>query len=712
MKLMAFRVQNFRSVADSGWIEVDEVTALIGTNESGKTNLLLPLWKLKPAKEGKISAIADYPRKDFHTIRALSEKPIFISARFAMPPNVARRLADLTAAPQEELGTVIVHRDFDGGYSVEFPDSAPQRDIPASELVKELGAVRAELAGITPLKTEEDLKQAMLSTLDTATTASDTAAERADVAQLKSVRAQLGKVDLTRAPKTSALVPRFQQVLDDLGAKITSLSRPGPEKSNEAMDVVIEEMPAFVYYSNYGNLDSEIYLPHVIQNLKRTDLGPREAAKTRTLKVLFDFVNLSPQEIWELGAAGRYPADRQPTDEEIEESVEKTKQREILLQSASADLTKKFRDWWKQGDYRFRFQADGDHFRIWVADERRPEEVELEGRSTGLQWFLSFYLVFLVERSGEHEDAILLLDEAGLSLHPLAQKDLSAFFENLSRTNQLIYTTHSPFLVDPDHLDRVRKVYVDDDGSTRASADLRAGEPRTEKGKSVYAVHAALGLSVSEALLQGAQPVIVEGTSDQFYLTGIKNYLIGKGRITPQREILFPPAGGVRGVRSVASILTAKGEELPFVVLDSDTAGEGLAKALSTGLYQGAGDRIVGIGDLVGLADAEIEDLFPLAFLAREVSRYLPRPSGHEDEFEDVVVTGQPIAPQVEAYAAASGIELEEGWKVEVAKRVKARLIAATPEHDPMEGEDAAVERWVTLFDRILAGTAQRQRAR
>src|SRR5207247_7751961 len=60
MKLKKFRVTQFRSVEDSGWIEADDVTALIGTNESGKTNVLLPLWKLNPAKEGGIVATADY----------------------------------------------------------------------------------------------------------------------------------------------------------------------------------------------------------------------------------------------------------------------------------------------------------------------------------------------------------------------------------------------------------------------------------------------------------------------------------------------------------------------------------------------------------------------------------------------------------------------------------------------------------------------------
>ena len=230
-----------------------------------------------------------------------------------------------------------------------------------------------------------------------------------------------------------------------------------------------------MYYSNYGNLDSEIYLPHVVENLARRDLGTKEAAKSRTLRVLFDFVRLNADEILELGQELEDvdAHEREPTEEEIEAIAEKKKTRSILLQAAGATLTGKFREWWKQGDYHFRFEADGNHFRIWVADDRRPTEVELENRSSGLQWFLSFYLVFLVESQGEHRKAVLLLDEPGISLHPLAQRDISAFFENLSETNQLIYTSHSPFLVDADRIERARKLYVALDGTTKATPDLR-----------------------------------------------------------------------------------------------------------------------------------------------------------------------------------------------------------------------------------------------
>jgi predicted ATPase len=68
MTLKKFRATNFRSIDDSDWIDVDDVTAFVGTNEAGKSNLLLPLWKFNPAKEGAIVPTADYPRKHYATI--------------------------------------------------------------------------------------------------------------------------------------------------------------------------------------------------------------------------------------------------------------------------------------------------------------------------------------------------------------------------------------------------------------------------------------------------------------------------------------------------------------------------------------------------------------------------------------------------------------------------------------------------------------------
>jgi predicted ATPase len=508
------------------------------------------------------------------------------------------------------------------------------------------------------------------------------------------VEAVLSKVDISQPAENSTLVPRWNALVATLAELRAEVSRPPPEDNAEVAKAVIAAMPSFVYYSNYGNLDSEIYLPHVIENLKRKGLGTKEEAKARTLKVLFEYVKLQPEEILELGArAVGDAAGNPPTKEAIAQAAERTKERSILLRSADTDLTKSFRDWWKQGDYRFRFAADGDHFRIWVSDDKRPEEIELEARSTGLQWFFSFFLVFLVERRDAHKGAVLLLDEPGLSLHPLSQQDLSLFFQNLSQTNPILFTTHSPFMVDADHLDRVRLVYVDDSGATAVTADLRATSPQGAETRSVYAVHAALGLSVSAALLQGCASVIVEGPSDQFYFSAMKTVLIARKKIAPKRELLFVPAGGAKGVNSMAPIVTAKDEAVPVVVLDDDEQGRQFADSLKKGpLYKGASERVLNVRDFAGGLDhAEVEDLLPSSIVADAVSRVV---RGKDDDFKDAVKAGSPIVPQIEAYAQKNGAKLAQGWKVDLAREVKKRVL-----RDIDKIDDATLDGWTKLFE-------------
>ena len=690
MTLKRFRVTNFRSIDDSDWIETEDVTALIGTNEAGKTNILLPLWKFNPAKEGEIVPTADYPRKNYSTLRNETPKPTFIRTIFEVDDELAAKLADETGMPENAVRTVEVGKSFDNEFDVDFPDANPATSVAKSRVLRVLQDGARDLGAMTALKTEEKLKKQVESSLRTATelvTADDLWA-----ADLESVLATLEGVKTESAPKTGTALPRYEQTVEQIRALHDEVTRVHPRDVDAAVKLVLDNLPKFVFYSTYGNLDSEIYLPHVIHNLARTDLGAREQAKARTLKVLFEFVKLQPQEILELGqdVAPNNP----PTDAEIASIAEKKKQRSILLQSASTVLTTRFRDWWKQGEYRFRFEADGNHFRIWVSDDKRPEEVELEGRSTGLQWFLSFYLVFLVERADAHDDAILLLDEPGLSLHPLAQRDLSEFFESLAKDNQLLYACHSPFLVDADRLDRARKVYVDATGTSKVTSDLREGDAG-QRG-AAYAVFAAVGLSVAESLLLGCDAVVVEGPSDQYYMTAIKNLLIGSGRLKPGRELVFPPAGGAKGVRAVASILSGRDEVLPVALFDSDSEGRETVKSLRQNLYAHEPHLVLEIGSFTGgLEDAEIEDVLPAEILIKQLDRWQ---RGAIVPFADEYKPGSPIVPQIEAWAVRRSVTLPKpGWKPELARRVKQQLLRDGPDK-----LDAAVLcQWQKLFEAL-----------
>lgn len=698
LKLRKFRVTNFRSVKDSGWVEVDDTTSLIGINESGKSNLLLPLWKLNPAKGGEIHPVSDYPRSMYNDIKHEEDKPTFIEAHFELHHSLAKQISEITDYSIEDVSLASVSKNFAGERFIGFPNAKPIRLLSMETLTSILNSALKEITTLNhTTKSEEVLKPKMLDLLSKTVSPLTMRKNQFNKDELTNLIATLTSLDLSEGGAKSTIVPRYGQLIDQLNEELVKISKPGPWKNEKARELVSANIPKFVYYSNYGNLDSEIYLPHVIQNLERQDLGAKEEAKARTLKVLFDFVGLKPKEILELGQEAPNLNEKQ-----LKEIAEKKRERDVLLQSASTKLTKEFRDWWKQGDYRFRFSADGNFFRIWVSDDKRPDDIELEGRSTGLQWFLSFFLVFLVEADDSHEGAILLLDEPGLTLHPLAQKDLSAFFDNLSDSNQIIFSTHSPFLIESDKLNRVRAVYLDSNGNTTVTTDLRAASSASVKDKSIYAAHAALGLSVSDVIFQGCEPVIVEGPSDQLYLSALKTYLISKGLIAPNREILFVPGGGTRAIKSIASIVAAK-DELPFVFLDSDNEGKQLFANLKCGLYSGSTEKLVQTSELLSFDVSEVEDLFPVQLIASEFSKIC---RGQEEDFEEVVKEGQPIVAQMENFAVENGVELSTGWKVELARRVKRKIEVNSTILDTDQNRLASLTKLFELFSGKISSLA------
>lgn len=694
MILESFRVTEFRSVKDSGWIDTEQITALIGTNESGKTNILLPLWKLNPADEGKIDLKADLPRDKYHTYRLAKPKPIFIRAKYILLEDEKQELSKISGHGSNEFSQVIVSKDFDGNLFYEFPHSVDQDPIIIDNARRIIAACKCALetgndaAGKSENERREKALQIIHSALELL---KGTDAQNV----LASVNTELLKFD--DDVKSSVTCATMVNALQQLRPLMSESKQPTLCQSEEVTTYIKEQMPKYVYYSNYGNLDSQIYLPQVLQNISRTDLGVKDAAKARTLKTLFKFVQLDPKEITDLGSE----SNGHLSQEQIDIISDKKKEREILLASASSSFTKSFNEWWKQGNYTFEFQADGNFFRIWVSDSVRPERIELEARSTGLQWFFSFYLVFLVESEQHHQNAILLLDEPGVTLHPLAQKDLFQFFENLAKNNQILYTTHSPFMVDSNHLERVRSIYIDADGKTVASPDLRAAERLRGKNQpqSIYPAHAALGLSVSDTLLINCSPVLVEGESDQVYLSALKNLLISKGKIAPLKELVFIPTGGVKGIKATSAILSGVNEIKPLVLLDGDKPGLKMAAELKGDFYAAEQEKVINISQYTSLSNGEIEDLFPKSKIARIVSRFLPRPEEVDEEFDDVVVEEKPLCDQIESFAKTHGIALEPGWKVRLATTVKREILKGTDKI--ISEKDDEFSRIVSLFEML-----------
>lgn len=686
MKLIRFRVTNFRSIKDSTWIDCSDVTNIIGINEAGKSNALLALWKFNPTDKAEINLLEDLPRNEYSSLKNSCQELPFIEVVFRLEDDdeLLKNLIKITGRRKEELSDIHLKRFYSGKYSYNFPYEETITELPSKEFIT---YIEEKTNAISKISTESKVEKHYKAIVESILNGYIDKLQQKDKIDKNLLQEFISNTENTGAKPgaKSEIQPIVNDVLKYFREQMELLSRPRIW-CDEVWKQVFSLMPNFVYYSNYGNLDTEIYLPHVIDNLERNDITGVAAAKVRTLKVLFDFIGLNPKEILELGEDGV-----NLSQDEIEKFNKKKEERTVLLNSASSKLTKEFKQWWKQGNYVFDLRADGKFFKIWVSDEKRPEKVVLEARSTGLQWFLSFYLVFLTQTKTNLKNTIILLDEAGLSLHPLAQKDLLAFFKNLATTNQIIHTTHSPFLVDTNNIDSVKIAYIDNDGYTVISNDLRANSD-PKRDTSVYAVHAALGLSVSDIMLNGCQPVIVEGASDQYYLNAIKTYLIASGLFKPSKDIVFMPAGGVKGVSAIASIVSAKGE-LPYVIIDGDTSGTSFKDKLKKDLYKDEEHKLICLKDFVeGLEAVEIEDIIPFSCISKAIDRLFR--SVDDFEFDEVYDSKKPLLSQIEEYAQMNRVQLPKGYKVEIAKFAKQKIIN-------MSEKEKEVDVWIKIFEEI-----------
>ncbi|MCB1650702.1 MAG: AAA family ATPase [Alphaproteobacteria bacterium] len=623
MQLIRYRVNKFRSIKGTEWIDIDQWACFVGVNESGKTNLLLPLWKFNPADDSThIDLLHDYPRDEYSAVgddASKIENDFFVETLFEISPEEAAA--------------------YEGFYQEAQAEESKAED------------------------SEEDEE----------TVTQDN---------------KPGKIGFK---KHLLIRKNYKETF------YIYLSDENGEAKSEELESIIGEgafkkicdaIPKFVYYSEYGNLDSDLYLPHVKDNLNRINkLTGKERMKARTLKILFSHLGLNPDQIMELGVENTPNNNpREKSADQIEKESRNKQERFAKLDSAASRLSKQFQEWWSQGNYVFNFNADGHYFRIFVSDAERPEKIELESRSKGLQWFFSFFLVFLAESKDNHENCILLLDEPGLSLHPNAQIDLIKFFNRLSESNQLIYTTHLPFLVDHNNLDKVKAVYTEK-GLTKASNDISKAD---KEKKAIQPVNAAIGITASQSLLVGCDIVIVEGVSDQYYLTMIKNHLISKGKFKPKREMVFIPVGGAKGVKPVVSIVQGTQTDLPYTILDSDDTGKQFQKSLKSGFYSDEKDKVLEIDTYSGKTGSEIEDIIPFDMLVDAFDRLYRTEDGIDADNLDQKA---PIIPQLKAFAEEHGIELDEGWKVQLSKRIKQKFKG--------EVSDELEAGWAELFKTI-----------
>jgi hypothetical protein len=252
-------------------------------------------------------------------------------------------------------------------------------------------------------------------------------------------------------------------------------------------------------------------------------------------------------------------------------------------------------------------QADGsaevtNWLEVRVQDRRHGHTTNFNERSSGFRWFFSFLAAFS-RYEGMMERIIILLDEPGLELHVKAQQDLLRFIEDrIAVEHQVLYTTHSPFMIDSSRLDRVR--LVEDravEVGSRVTADLASVEADT-----AYPLQAALAYEMAGRLFGGAPTVLVDSPSDLVFLQVLSEHLrsLARGHLNEDWTVLSVP-----GLARLHSVLALFGQERgPTVVAAPGTDHQHLADLVGRGAVPPG--RIVLPGQVTGVAASDVEDLF------------------------------------------------------------------------------------------------------
>lgn len=583
MKLVKAKVENFRSVEDSTEFEIGDMTCLVGKNEAGKTALLQALSILRPYEDGEseYDKVNDYPRRFFSNFdeRHPNGKAVVATTWWELSEEARQHLNDGFGEDAIE-GNIFTIR---GGYGYE----RPVWDLPIDEakaIKNIIGRFRLNATEQSPLK-----KSKTISDLISAIEGTGTKTEKHE--------------------RILAHVKRYS----------------GESLFKKDTDLISALVPRFLYVSHYDRMSGEISVDHLISYQNRNDIEKED-------EIFLDFLELSGTTLEELRDTRRF--------EELNAKCE----------AASNSITEQIFEYWSQNDaleVEVKFSQglpedpapfnSGTVARARVKNTLHRASVPFSERSAGFVWFFSFLVQFAQIRK-EAGNVIILLDEPGLTLHGKAQADLLRYIEEkLLPHHQVIFSTHSPFMVPAHRLETVRIVedVVDRSGrrptphGTKVSSDILVTDKET-----LFPLQGALGYDITQSLFVGENTLLVEGASDVLYLQAFSDALKRRGREPLDQRWTLCPAGSIDKIQPFVSLFG--GNHLNVAVL-TDMA-QGNKKAL-TKLKQ---SQILEVGHLYTIADfvdkdeADSEDLFEEALFLRIVNKAFDLPAEHELTFESL----------------------------------------------------------------------------
>ena len=554
MKLKKVHVKNYRSVEDSQQFEVGGVTCLVGKNEAGKTAILQALATLRPhdAQDAEYNKVRDYPRRFLNDYeeRHEEEDAIVTETQWEMSDHDKKALESVFGSGFVTQKQV----ELSGGYSGKAYWSLEiDQSVAVKHLMSELDTT--DQSEIKDCKSTEEIHEILSKKQD-------------------------------RSEKQSKIIQRISEYKDK-------------SAQEESIKILSEMTPRFLYFSHYDRMNGQVSIEKLREDKQHNCINEGD-------QVFLDFLEYAGTNLDEIASATTY--------EDLNSRCE----------AASNKITDQLMEYWKQNPYlevEVRLtkaeQNDPAPFnqgtiaRARVKNTLHRVSVPFSERSAGFIWFFSF-LVKFTQAKKSFGNVIILLDEPGLTLHGKAQEDLLRYFkEKLEPKHQIVFSTHSPFMVPVDRLEDVRIVEdVIEHKSikrpiihgTKVSADVMANDPDT-----LFPLQGALGYELAQHLFVSPHNLVVEGTSDYTYLSILSSHLkeLGKTGLDDKWSII--PVGGADMVPTFVALL---GAHLDVTVLvDSQKAGhQKLNKIADRGLLKKS--RILMIGDILDTKLADIEDLF------------------------------------------------------------------------------------------------------
>ena len=558
MRLSRARVQKYRSVDDSGWFSVENTkTILVGQNEAGKTAILAALQQLNPPEGvSGFEALRDYPRSQYSS--DIQQGRVNPSEHTVVRGQFTLEDADRAVLPDDFTDCTYVV-----GYRL---DNSRWHRLEGGPEVPIYGAIKKDLLR---LRAHVDSR-------------ANKAAEEGAPAELPGEK--LDSLTETWCNSTRIADDRANNLNDWLNEEALPLIDEDSSTQDKRYDQLIaatevasrrdqtakkllDRLPILVFFNNYFRVRPSIHLGHLAQRVN-TQLLDDEFYDYGN-NCLLQLLGFSAEELSKLGNAQEPP----PGDiAALKAYQDQLDSRSYQLNAASIRLSEEINKVWipdsRKGDTaRLHVRADAQYLKVVVEDDLGVE-VELDQRSEGFQWLVSFFVVFFAEAADKYENAILLLDEPGLSLHGLRQRDFRKTVSRLAESNQTIYTTHSPFLVGPDELDLVRVVEMATrKEGTKVHTSATASDP-----EALLPLQEALGYDLAQSLFTQKRNLVLEGLTDYWYVAAVAALLRESGHAELDERISLVPAGSASKVVYFATILHAQNLKVA-ALLDSDSAG-------------------------------------------------------------------------------------------------------------------------------------------